>query len=50
MTMGHQISYVMSCLYFILRSIEIVRNILIILKLSQFILMYVPKNLQNAPA
>ena len=42
--MGHQISYVMSRLYVILRSIEIVRDILIILKFPQFKPMYVPKN------
>ena len=33
--MEHQISYVMSRLYFMLMSIEIVRNILIIWKFSQ---------------
>ena len=33
--MGHQISYVMSRLYFIPMSIEIVRNLLIVWKFSQ---------------
>lgn len=35
----------MSCLYLILRSKEIVKNILITLKVSQFMPMYVPKKL-----
>ena len=49
MTMEYQISYVMSSLYLILRSTDIVKNILIILKFPQFMPIYVPKNLLNAP-
>ena len=50
MTMEYQISYVMSSLYFILRSTDIVKNILIKLKFTQFMPIYVPKNLLNASA
>ena len=47
MTMGHQVSYVISRLYFILRSAKLVRIILIKLKCSQFTPMHVPAQVLN---
>ena len=47
---GTSIFISISRLYFILRSIKIVKNVLTTLIFSQFTPIYVPKNLSNAPA
>ena len=47
--MEYQISYVMSSLYFILRSTDIVKNILIKLKFTQFMPIYVPAQVLTHP-